>query len=125
MLGAATRAAVERLGRRAVVLASNSLSHRHFAEEPELPEDMSREHPYNHLGYRWDMRMIELMRAGRIREVFELLPQFTAEALPGDEVGVVHLDVLGARATPSCPAGCYGYGNAIGTGNAVMGFEAA
>ena len=124
VLGTATRVAVERLGRRAVVLASNSLSHRHFEEEPELPEDMSREHPYNHLGYRWDVRMIELMRAGRIREVFELLPQFTAEALPETKSGSFTW-MFSALEYAELRGRLYGYGNAIGTGNAVMGFEAA
>ena len=42
-LGEATRRAVEASGKRALLLASNSLSHRHFTEEPELPEDMSKE----------------------------------------------------------------------------------
>jgi 2-aminophenol/2-amino-5-chlorophenol 1,6-dioxygenase subunit beta len=121
VLGAATRAAVERLGRRAVVLASNSLSHRHFSEEPDLPEDMSREHPYNNLGYRWDIRMIELMRAGRIREVFEVLPQFTAEALPETKSGSFTW-MFSALGYPEVPGRFYGYGHAIGTGNAVMGF---
>ena len=44
-LGAATARAVERTGRRAVLLASNSLSHLHWDVEPELPEDMARGAP--------------------------------------------------------------------------------
>jgi Catalytic LigB subunit of aromatic ring-opening dioxygenase len=42
VLGAATRRAVERTGRRAVLAASNSLSHLHWDTEPDLPEDMAR-----------------------------------------------------------------------------------
>ena len=48
---------------------------------------MSQEHHYNDLGYRWDIRMIELLRAGRTRDVFELMPEFTREALPETKSG--------------------------------------
>jgi hypothetical protein len=48
--------------------------------EPEPPEDMSKEHPQNYAGYLWDMRMIDLLRRGKTKEVFELLPQFIDEA---------------------------------------------
>ena len=121
-LGKATRAAIERLGRRAVVLASNSLSHRHFSEEPDPPEDMSQEHHYNDLGYRWDIRMIELLRAGRTRDVFELMPEFTREALPETKSGSFTW-MFSAMDYPEVPGKLYGYGAAIGTGNAVMGFD--
>lgn len=122
VLGTATRAAIERLGRRAVVLASNSLSHRHFSEEPDPPDDMSQEHHYNDLGYRWDIRMIELLRAGRTRQVFELLPEFTREALPETKSGSFTW-MFSAMGYPEVRGTLYGYGAAIGTGNAVMGFD--
>lgn len=122
VLGKATRAAIEKLGRRAVVLASNSLSHRHFSEEPDPPEDMSQEHHYNDLGYRWDIRMIELLRAGRTREVFELMPEFTREALPETKSGSFTW-MFSAMDYAEVPGTLYGYGAAIGTGNAVMGFD--
>ena len=51
ILGEATRRAIERSGRRAVLLASNTLCHWHFHEEPTIPEDMSREHPQNYEGF--------------------------------------------------------------------------
>ena len=47
-LGAATARAIERTGRRAVLLASNSLSHLHWDREPDLPEDMGVERPFDH-----------------------------------------------------------------------------
>ena len=50
--------AIERTGRRAVLLASNSLSHLHWDVEPDLPEDMTREHPYRQHQYEWDMRLL-------------------------------------------------------------------
>ena len=80
ILGKATRKAIEQTGRRAVLLASNTLCHYHFHEEPVPPEDMSQEHPQNYAGYLWDMRMIDLLRQGKINEVFRILPQFIDEA---------------------------------------------
>jgi 2-aminophenol/2-amino-5-chlorophenol 1,6-dioxygenase beta subunit len=52
-LGEATRRAIEKTGRRAVLAASNTLSHFHFSREPnpELPEDMSREHVFSQPQY--------------------------------------------------------------------------
>ncbi len=79
-LGKATRKAVEASGKRALLLSSNSLSHRHFTEEPEVPEDMSQEHITNHNQYLWDMKMIELMRAGKTRELVDIMPDFTWRA---------------------------------------------
>jgi 2-aminophenol/2-amino-5-chlorophenol 1,6-dioxygenase subunit beta len=61
-LGYATRKAVEESGKRAVLLASASMSHLHFHVEPDVPEDMSQERPFNMEGYQWDMRIIEMMR---------------------------------------------------------------
>ena len=40
-LGRVTREAILESGKKVVVLASNSLSHRHFTTESEIPEDMS------------------------------------------------------------------------------------
>ena len=42
------------------LLASESLSHRHFTEEPATPEDMSHEHVYHHGQYLWDMHVLGL-----------------------------------------------------------------
>ncbi len=61
VLGKATRKAIEKNGRRAVLLASNTLSHWHFHEEPAIPEDMSKEHPETFEGYKWDMKIIEML----------------------------------------------------------------
>ena len=60
-LGEATRRAVEKSGRRALLLASNSLSHRHFTVEPPIPEDMSHERIYHHGQYLWDMHVLDLL----------------------------------------------------------------
>ena len=47
-LGRATREAILESGKKVVVLASNSLSHRHFTSESDIPEDMSKEHITSH-----------------------------------------------------------------------------
>lgn len=118
-LGKATRAAIEKTGRRAVVLASNTLCHYHFHEEPALPEDMTCEHPQNYAGYKWDMRMIDLMRKGKTKQVFELLPQFIDEAFAEVKSGAFTW-MHAAMDYPEIPAELHGYGTVIGTGNAVM-----
>ncbi|MEN9726478.1 MAG: hypothetical protein RL434_844 [Pseudomonadota bacterium] len=121
-LGEATRAAIENSGKRAVLLASNTLCHWHFHEEPEIPEDMSREHPENYAGYLWDMRIIELLRQGKTREVFRLLPDFIREAFAEVKSGAFTW-MFSAMGYPEIPAELHGYGTVIGTGNAVMEWD--
>lgn len=122
ILGEATRRAIERTGRRAVLLASNTLCHWHFHEEPAIPEDMSCEHPQNYEGYLWDMRIIELLRQGRTREVFEILPQFIQEAFAEVKSGAFTW-MFSAMGYPEIPGELHGYGTVIGTGNAVMEWD--
>lgn len=119
VLGKATRRAIEKTGRRAVLLASNTLCHYHFHEEPQPPEDMSKEHPQSHEGYLWDMRMIDLMRKGQTDEVFRLLPQFIDEAFAEVKSGAFTW-MFAAMGYPNIPGELHGYGTVIGTGNAVM-----
>lgn len=119
LLGKATRRAIEKTGRRAVLLASNTLSHWHFHEEPATPEDMSQEHPANYVGYQWDMRMIELLRKGNTKEVFRLLPQFIEEAFAEVKSGAFTW-MFAAMGYPELAGELHGYGTVIGTGNAVM-----
>jgi 2-aminophenol/2-amino-5-chlorophenol 1,6-dioxygenase beta subunit len=80
---------------------------------------MSQEHPQNYEGYKWDMRMIELMRKGKTKEVFKLLPQFIDEAFAEVKSGAFTW-MFSAMQYPEIPAELYGYGTVIGTGNAVM-----
>jgi 2-aminophenol/2-amino-5-chlorophenol 1,6-dioxygenase beta subunit len=122
ILGAATRRAIERTGRRAVLLASNTLCHWHFHEEPAIPEDMSCEHPQNYEGYLWDMRIIELLRQGKTQEVFALLPQFIQEAFAEVKSGAFTW-MFSAMGYPEMPGELHGYGTVIGTGNAVMEWD--
>jgi 2-aminophenol/2-amino-5-chlorophenol 1,6-dioxygenase beta subunit len=118
-LGEATRTAVKRLGRRALVLASCSLSHRHFTQEPPLPEDMTYEHIYNHNQYLWDMRVLSHFRAGRSRAVLAEHVDFAEQAVTETRAGSLTW-LLAALDFPSRPATVHAYGTVIGTGNAVI-----
>lgn len=123
-LGAATRRAIHKSGRRAILAASNTLSHFHFSREPnpDLPEDMSREHIHSQAQYEWDMRVIQLMREGRTRELLDILPTFMREAFAEVKAGSLTW-MLSAMDFPEIPATLHGYGSVIGTGNAVMEWD--
>ncbi len=117
-LGAATRRAVERSGKRVVLLSSNSLSHRHFTTEPPIPEDMSHEHVESHGQYLWDMKLIRMMKEGRTSELIDLMPDFTTQAIAETDAGSLTW-MLSAMRCPDWGARVYAYGNVIGTGNTV------
>jgi 2-aminophenol/2-amino-5-chlorophenol 1,6-dioxygenase beta subunit len=120
-LGQATLAAIEKTGRRAVLAASNTLSHLHFAAEPNpaLPEDMTKEHIHSQAQYEWDMRVIELLKNGKIEEFQALMPQYMQETFAEIKAGSLTW-MLSAMNFPKTPAKFHGYGTVIGTGNAVM-----
>lgn len=118
-LGQATKSAIEKSGKRAVLLSSNSLSHRHFTTEPAVPEDMSFEHIANHNQYLWDMKMIDLMKQGQSREIVDVMSDFTEQATAETDSGGLSW-MLSAMDFPSYPAEVHGYGTVIGTGNAVV-----
>ncbi len=120
-LGRATRDAIRATGRRAVLLASNSLSHRHFTTEPPIPEDMSYEHITHHGQYLWDMRVIDHFRNGRCQAVLDEMPEFTEQAVSESDAGSLSW-LIAALDVPDYPAEYYAYGTVIGTGNAVMGW---
>jgi 2-aminophenol/2-amino-5-chlorophenol 1,6-dioxygenase beta subunit len=118
-LGKATARAVEKSGKRALLLASNSLSHRHFTSEPEIPEDMSYEHVDSHGQYLWDMKVISLMKEGRCQELLDILPEFIDMSCAEVKAGALTW-MLSALGVPKYKAEVHGYGNVIGTGNAVV-----
>lgn len=122
-LGEATRIAIEKSGKRAVLLASNSMSHRHFTTEPEIPEDMSHEHVYHHGQYLWDMQILKLMREGKAKELLAVLPEFIDMASAEVKAGALSW-MLSALGVPDYPAIVHGYGTVIGTGNAVVEWNA-
>ncbi|MGE4159129.1 MAG: tRNA U-34 5-methylaminomethyl-2-thiouridine biosynthesis protein [Planctomycetota bacterium] len=123
-LGEATRRAVEKSGKRAVMLASNSLSHRHFTEEPDIPEDMSHEHIYHHGQYLWDMRVLKLMKEGRCQELLDILPEFIDMTMAEVKAGALAW-MLSGLGIPDYPAEVHAYGTVIGTGNAVVEWDPA
>tara|TARA_Y100001935_G_scaffold252971_1_gene258025 strand:+ start:3492 stop:4367 length:876 start_codon:yes stop_codon:yes gene_type:complete len=118
-LGQATREAIEASGKRAVLLSSNSLSHRHFVKEPDLPEDMSHEHINNHNQYLWDMKVIDMMRKGQTKEFAKIMSDFTEQATAETDAGSLSW-LLSALDFPEYESKFHGYGTVIGTGNAVM-----
>ena len=118
-LGESTRKAIEASGKRALVIASNSLSHRHFTTETTVPEDMSKEHITSHAMHLWDMRMIEMMRSGKAKEVLDMMPEFVEQSIAEADGGALTW-MLSALEVPDTPAILHGYGTIIGTGNAIM-----
>lgn len=125
-LGEATKRAIEKTGRRAVLAASVTLSHLHFSKEPnpQLPEDMSREHVFSQAQYEWDMRVIDLLRRGDLDGYNKILPQFMQETFAEVKAGSLTW-MLSAMGNPKIPAKLHGYGTVIGTGNAVMEWDMA
>ena len=117
-LGEATREAIEESGKKCVLLASHSLSHRHFITESDIPEDMSQEHIYHHGQYLWDMRMIEMMKAGETGAIMDVMTDFTEQTISECDGGGL-MWMLSAMGMPQYPAKVHGYGTVIGTGNVV------
>lgn len=118
-LGQATKRAVEKSGKKALLLSSCSLSHRHFTKEPAIPEDMQHEHIYHHGQYLWDMKVINLFKQGKCQEVLEIMPDFIEQSMAETKDGSLTW-LLGALDVPDYPAEVHAYGSVIGTGNAVV-----
>lgn len=121
-LGTATKAAVQKSGKRAVLLASCSLSHRHYTVEPDPKEDMSKEHVYHHGQYLWDMRILKQLKAGKTREVFGEMSDFIEQAVSEVKAGSLSW-LLSSLDFPTYPARIHAYGSVIGTGNAIMSWH--
>ena len=121
-LGKATRKAIEASGKKALLLASCSLSHRHFTQEPEIPEDMTYEHIYNHNQYLWDMRVLKLLESGKFRDFLALHNDFIEQSASETRSGSLTWLLSALDFSPK-PAEIHAYGTVIGTGNAVVEFE--
>lgn len=119
VLGKATARAIEASDKKVVLIASHSLSHRHYTVEPNPPEDMSKEHVDHHGQYLWDMKMIDLMKEGKTKELFETIPDFTEATVAETEAGGLSW-MLQAMGMKDIKATVHGYGTVIGTGNAVV-----
>lgn len=122
VLGESTRKAIEATGRRAILAGSNSLSHLHWDRETELPEDMAAEHPYSNHQYRWDMRLLELIRAGRTQELKAFIPEHIEATESETKAGSLTW-LLSALGWPEGLGEVLTYGTIIGTGNAVAAWE--
>ena len=121
-LGRATARAIAKTGRRAVLAASNTLSHLHFDREPELVEDMGKEVIFNNSQYQWDMRVLELMRKGQMDELLAVLPEFMEKTAAEVKSGGL-MWMLSAMGFPKVPAQVLGYWTVIGTGNALVEWD--
>ena len=121
-LGQATQKAIEESGKRVVLVASHSLSHRHFTEESPLPEDMAKEHIHHHGQYVWDMKLIEMMKKGETKELIDILPDFTEHTQAETDAGSL-IWMMSAMGFPTKPAEVHAYGTVIGTGNAIVEFR--
>ena len=119
VLGAATARAVRRTGRRAVLLASNSLSHLHWDVEPELPEDMAAEHPFSHEQYVGDMRLLQAIREGPTERLKTAIPEHIAATQAETKSGSLTW-LLAALGWPEVGGDVLAYGTVIATGNAVV-----
>ena len=122
-LGRVTREAILASGKKVVVLASNSLSHRHFTTESAIPEDMSKEHITSHAMHLWDMRMIEYFRTGQAQRIIDEMPEFTEQAIAESDGGGLTW-LLSTLDLPTYPGILHGYGTIIGTGNAIVEWPA-
>ena len=118
-LGRVAREAILESGKKVVVLASNSLSHRHFTTESEIPEDMSKEHITSHAMHLWDMRIIDYMKSGQCQRIIDEMPEFTEQAIAETDGGAFTW-LLSTLEVPNYPAILHGYGTIIGTGNAIV-----
>lgn len=119
VLGEATRRAIEATGRRAILAASNSLSHMHWDVEPDVPEDMAEEHPYSDHQYRWDMKLLEKIRAGRTDELRTFIPEHIDATASETKAGSLTW-MLSALGWPRIAGTIHAYGTIIGTGNALV-----
>jgi len=118
-LGQATRRAIRRTGRRALCLASCSLSHRHFTEEPAIPEDPAFEGIYNQNQRRWDEHILDLIARGETRRVMDEMPDFIQQTMSETSDGSLSW-LLAAMDFPAIPGKVHAYGTVIGTGNAIV-----
>jgi 2-aminophenol/2-amino-5-chlorophenol 1,6-dioxygenase beta subunit len=65
------------------------------------------------------MKMIDLMKQGKSREIIDVMSDFTEQATAETDSGSLTW-MLSAMEFPSYPAEVHGYGTVIGTGNAVV-----
>ena len=73
---------------------------------------------YNHHQYLWDMKVIQMLREGRTRELVNGFSEFVNQAVSEADAGSFTW-LLSALDFPDYAAEIYAYGSVIGTGNVV------
>lgn len=121
-LGQATKEAIKESGKKVVLLASVTLSHRHFTDEAPIVEDMSHEKIYSHNQYLWDMKVIKMMEQGKTKELIDILPEYIEKTVSEVKAGSLAW-MLSALDKPDYSAKIHGYGTVIGTGNAIVSWN--
>ena len=68
------------------------------------------------------MRMVELMREGRTREMVQLMPEFTERSIAETDAGGLSW-LMSALDYPDYEADVHAYSTVIGTGNAIVEWD--
>ena len=102
-----------------MLLASNSLSHLHWDREPDLPEDMGVERPFDHHQYAGDMELLQVVREGPTERLRAAVPKHIAATQAETKAGSLTW-LLAAMGWPAVAGDVLAYGTVIATGNAVV-----
>jgi 2-aminophenol/2-amino-5-chlorophenol 1,6-dioxygenase beta subunit len=70
------------------------------------------------------MKMINLMREGKTKEMIDLMPDFTEQTIAETEAGSLTW-LISALNFPDYAGVVHAYGTVIGTGNAIVGWDPA
>jgi len=70
------------------------------------------------------MKLVDLMRDGKMRELIDIMPEFTEQTIAETEAGGLTW-MMAAMGYPNYPAEIYGYQSVIGTGNLVAAWDPA
>jgi len=117
-LAAAAVGCAQESGKRVAVVGVGGLSGSCIRTEISLDEDRIE----NEADDRWNRRVLELMEAGRVSELRQILPEFTSQARA--DMGFKHFNwILGALGGSFSSARVHGYGPLYGTGGAVVEFH--
>jgi 2-aminophenol/2-amino-5-chlorophenol 1,6-dioxygenase beta subunit len=68
------------------------------------------------------MKLIDLMRQGKMQEVVDLMPEFTEQTIAETDSGSFSW-MMEAMGMPDYPAEIYGYQSVIGTGNTIAAWD--
>ena len=68
------------------------------------------------------MKVLQLMKEGKIQELLDIMPDFIEQAVSECKDGSFTW-LMGALGIPTYPAEVYAYGSVIGTGNAIVEWD--